>query len=74
MARWQEGLVGGKNIPGKELYSFPRGWDTGRFYIAWFGALCIVLAIPGFVSGERGEEVGGGRERESSRARDSRIS
>ena len=73
VARWQEGLVGwggsiqvAKNIPGEDLCSFPRGWDTGGFLLACFGAPRIVLAIPGFVSGERGEEMGSGSEREPS--------
>jgi hypothetical protein len=65
---------GGENIPEKDLCSFPRGWDTGGFYMAWFGAPCIVLAIPGFVSGERGEEMGSGCEREPSGGRDGRVS
>jgi hypothetical protein len=64
---------GGENIPGKDLCFFPRAWDTGGFYLTCFGAPCIVLAIPGFVSGERGEEMGGGCERESS-ARDGCVS
>lgn len=52
---------------------FPHGWDTGGFYLACFGAPGIILAILSVISGERGEEMGGGHERESSGARDGRI-
>ena len=84
VARWQEGLVGwgGSNQKGAKTYqgrnctlSLVIGILGGS---TWHGLVLRAsfwpLLASSVVNGEQGEEVGGGHERESSGARDGRVS
>lgn len=51
------------------MYLFSSWLGYLEFYLAFFNTPGVVLVIPGFVSGERGEKMGGGRVRESLGAR-----